>query len=574
MIKKISTILVAAFFLMTVSPCFAAESDAYINDSSNVYIVKLKESAPDTVTLMAESELSEISEEAGLYHASSISEIRELGESVEYYEPDGTVTLAGLPNDPYVTEQWSIESLKAEYAWDNGYSGDGVRIAVIDSGVNLSHEDFAETSFETGFNVLDGSHDVTDENGHGTFVCGVLGAVRNNAIGVAGFCTDATIIPIKCFGKSTQTSASAIIRAIYEAVDAYSCDVINLSLDTYTDMSSMRDAVEHATEMGVIVIAAVGNDGTPKLTYPASYENAIGVGAIDKTGYVASFSQKNQSVYVVAPGVEIRGVYYDSNSSYRVWSGTSFSAPYVAAAAVILKQYAPAATVEDFKEILQVSSVDGGAVGYDTSYGYGMLNLENFVNVMETTVEPGSGDFTDIDGHWAKQDINYCVRQKLFSGVSETSFEPETIMNRAMFVTVLSRMTDEEIATYINSFTDVPEDEWYTQASAWGAVNGIVTGVGEGLFDPMGAVTREQMAVFLYRFAIFNSLTDGQTDPSMLTSFADSDDVSDWAATAMAWAVSSGLITGRDSNELCPKDSAKRCEVATIITRFFKTFDF
>lgn len=572
--KKLCVILAAVFLLSVFQPCRALESNTYTTDTNSAdgYIVKLKAAPTDTVSLMENTNLTEISSEAGLYRASSLSDIKKLGDDVLYYEPDCKVKLEDIPNDTYASKQWSIDYLGISSAWDAGYNGEGVKIAVIDSGVNLAHEDFAGANFATGYNVISNSNDVTDEMGHGTFICGLFAAARNNGKGIAGFSTEATIIPIKCFGASKETSASYLVKSIYVAVDDYGCDVINLSSGMEENVRSMEDAVDYAASKGIIVVASAGNEGNSTLNYPAAYDCTVGVGAVDQNGLVTSFSEKNRSVFVVAPGAKILSLSYKSNDTLT-WDGTSFSAPFVAVAAAILKQYEPSATINDFKDILIASSVDGGVAGYDTSYGYGSLNIANFVSVMSNYELRGIGEiFPDVKGQWASTSIDYCYKNGLFTGVTSSSFEPETVMNRAMFVTVLSRMSAETIAGYQNSFTDVPSDSWYTQPCAWGAVNGIAGGLGDGSFSPLGSVTREQMAVFLYRYAILYGLTDGSSSPATLFTFSDKDEVSTWAADAMAWAVENNLITGRSETSLCPRDSAKRCEVATIISRFVNAF--
>ena len=567
--KRTGIMLIAALLLSVFQPCFAYENGTNLEDYKNGYIVQLKQPLEDSAVLMDNTELREVSDEAGLYHVDSLSEIDRLGSLVEYYEPDYPVTLSDLPSDTYASKQWSIDSLGISYAWDKGYNGKGVRVAVIDSGVNSLHEDFEGTTFDKGINIMNGSHDVTDEMGHGTFVSGVLGATRNNNMGIAGFCTDVTIIPIKCFGSNVETSASYIVSAIYEAVDIYKCDIINLSLGMTHDMDSMRTAVQYASDKGVIIISAVGNNGTTQLNYPAAYDCVIGVGSVDKNGQVASFSQKNSSVFVVAPGVSLVGLSSKSNSSYVIGDGTSYSTPHVTVAAAILKQHAPNANYDDFAAILRESSTDGGVAGYDNTYGYGSLNIESFVTAMEAYNFGDIGDvFPDVNGHWAEESIKFCVNNRLFNGVSNSSFMPETQMTRAMFVTVLSRMSGESIIGFPNNFSDVESSIWYAQPCAWGSAAGIVTGTGNGTFEPEGNVTREQMAVFLYRYAKLYNFTDGNYDEAALLDFTDNGKISPWAKEAMAWAVQNGLITGRTGNALYPQDSAKRCEVATIITRF------
>lgn len=574
--KRICVILAAALLLSVFQPCYASSGNQSAENSAGGYIVKLKETKENSASLMAlDMGLREVCGEAGIYHADTLSEIAELGDMVEYYEPDCMVTLSALPNDTYASKEWSIGNLEADYAWEKGYNGEGVRVAVIDSGVNSLHEDFDGTVFDKGLNKINGSHDVTDEMGHGTFVSGVLGAARNNGIGVAGLCTGATIVPIKCFGKSVETNASYIISAVYDAVDVYDCDVINLSLGMTADMQSMKDAVEYAAGKGVIIVSAVGNSGTSQLNYPAAYDCVVGVGSINQSGQVASFSQKNSSVYVVAPGVGLVGL---KNTSYNAYefngNGTSYSTPHATMAAVILKQYAPFADYQDFEAILRQSAIDRGTKGYDTSYGYGCLNIKNFIQVMEAYDFGDVGDaFPDIKGHWAEENIKYCVNQKLFTGVTSSRFMPEINMTRAMFVTVLSRMSGENISGFPNMFSDVDGNAWYAQPCGWGAATGIVSGTGNGVFSPEGNVTREQMAVFLYRYANLYNLTDGAFSESVLYNYSDRGKVSPWAKDALAWAVGNGLITGRTENTLCPQDSAKRCEVAAIIFRFLNNFN-
>jgi hypothetical protein len=574
MMKKIGSVLIVALLLSIFQPCLAQSDNTGTANSPNGYILKLKNSSDSSSVVSESSGLNVICAKAGLYHADTLTEISKLGDAVEFYEPDGTATLSALPDDKYAIKQWSIDSTEISSAWDKGYNGAGVRIAVIDSGIDAGHEDLAGAKIDTGFNMIDGTDDVTDKLGHGTFVSGVLVATRDNKLGIAGFCTDATIVPLKCFSDSLETKASYVISAIYEAVDGYACDVINLSVGMDINLKSLEEAVEYAASKGIIVVSAVGNDGTAKLDYPAAYQCVVGVGAVNTDGRVANFSQRNDSVYVVAPGGSIPGLGIISSSSYVSGSGTSYSTPFVTAAAVILKQYAPSATYFDFATLLRKAAVDQGETGYDTSYGYGSLDYAKFVEAMEEYNFDDIGKvYSDVEAHWAKESIRYCVNLGLFNGITDSSFEPETDMSRAMFVTVLARMSGEDISSYTNSFSDVPSDAWYKDACAWASEKGIVTGTGDGIFNPDGKITREQIAALLYRYAKLYGISDGTYDDTEL-SFYDSGSISAWAQAAMQWANQNELITGRENNTICPLDSAKRSELATIMSRFNNSFKY
>lgn len=566
--KGIASALALALLLTLLpgfAPARAAESAAA---DANGYIVTLGDPAAGQAALQSVPALEALSTAQGVYRADSLDEVEALGSRVKSVEPDYTAHLLALPNDKYIAEEWTVEALHMPAVWDQGFTGAGVRVGVIDSGVNSMHEDFAGTNFDRGYNVLNGSHDVTDENGHGSFVCGVIAETKDNGIGFAGLTPDVTLVPIKCFGKSEETNSSYIIKALYAAVDDYNCDVVNLSLGMTESTAAMKTAVEYATNKGVLVVSAVGNDGTTVYNYPAAYDCVVGVGSVEADGSVSSFSQKNDSVYVTAPGGTIYGPSYASNNRYAKGSGTSFASPHVAAAAAILKQYAPNATCIDFETLLRRSVTDAGAAGYDTSYGWGSLDMASFVAAMKSYNFSDVGlVYPDVEGHWAAQSIRYCVNAKLFSGVSTASFAPETNMSRAMFVTVLARLSGSDLSAYQNSFTDVEDDAWYAGASAWGAASNIVSGVGDGRFAPDNDITREQVATFLYRYAQTYGLT-GNYDRSALSGYSDRGSVSSYAKEAMTWAVAKGYITGQTTSTLAPLSTARRSEVAAMLARF------
>lgn len=177
--------------------------------------------------------------------------------------------------------------------------------------------------------------------------------------------------------------------------------------------------------------------------------------------------------------------------------------------------------------------------------------------------------FTDVkDNAWYKSAVEYAVNKKLFSGVSETEFAPESTMTRAMLVTVLYRLENQPDVSGDMHFTDVAENEWYTKAILWAAQNGIVSGVSETEFNPNGNITREQLATILNRYAAFKK--NDSTGAADLSAFADSENISDWAAHAIKWAVANKLLNGTDNKELKPHAGATRAEVAAIFMRYIE----
>ena len=169
-------------------------------------------------------------------------------------------------------------------------------------------------------------------------------------------------------------------------------------------------------------------------------------------------------------------------------------------------------------------------------------------------------------GNWAHAGIDYVTENGLMQGMGNSKFEPNTTMTRAMLVTVLWRYAGSPVDG-VNTFTDVRDGQWYTQAIAWAAKNGVVNGVGNGKFDPNGLITREQMAAILYRYAA-NIGIDVSASTS-LSAFPDGGRTSGYAVESVEWAVAVGLIQGVGS-QLQPRGNATRAQVATILMRFIE----
>lgn len=187
----------------------------------------------------------------------------------------------------------------------------------------------------------------------------------------------------------------------------------------------------------------------------------------------------------------------------------------------------------------------------------------------ETTAETCPSEaYTDLDRNgWYHEYVDWALKNGVMNGVGGGLFEPNGETTRAMLVMVLYRMAGApDMAGRESSFTDVSADSWYGAAVIWASENGIVNGVGGGLFDPDASLTREQMAMMLYRFAGYlGSNTEKRAD---LSAYGDADAVSAAAQDAMAWAVAEGLVNGRSAAELAPKAGATRAELATILFRF------
>lgn len=177
--------------------------------------------------------------------------------------------------------------------------------------------------------------------------------------------------------------------------------------------------------------------------------------------------------------------------------------------------------------------------------------------------------FTDIaKDDWAYEGIKYVYDNNMVKGISETLYGPAMNLTRATLVTLIYRMESEPEAP-VNAFSDITGGAWYEKAVAWAAGNEIVLGVGEGLFAPDNNITREQIAVILYKYTKFKG-GDVSKTADLAQQFTDADSVSSWAKDAVAWAVAEGLIKGKGEGNVAPADLATRAEIATVLMRYMK----
>ncbi|TNF06518.1 MAG: DUF5011 domain-containing protein, partial [Bacillota bacterium] len=287
-------------------------------------------------------------------------------------------------SDPYANQQYALDLMDVDQAWTMTKGSTSTMIAIIDSGIDTDHDEFVGKLSPLAYNSRTqqvGLTYVQDDTGHGTMVAGVIGAKHENGEGIKGILEEVTLLIIKANNADNPStpdedesglySDSSIIEAIYYAVD-HGADVINLSLGgTYANPLT-REAVEYATEMGVVVVGASGNDGNSDLLYPASFSDVISVGSVGETRIISDFSNYNNMVDISAPGEDIVTTYL--NNEYRSASGTSFAAPQVTGVIGLLLAHNPNQTPAEIYERITETAVDRGTVGKDNYYGYGIIN--------------------------------------------------------------------------------------------------------------------------------------------------------------------------------------------------------
>lgn len=330
-------------------------------------------------------------------------------------------SLAALPgsaatNDPHFGKQWALSKIKAEKAWTYS-TGASVVIAIIDTGIDLAHEDLA-ANLTAGTNILKCPPQKgkskpcnttgQDDQGHGSHVAGIAAAVTGNGKGIAGVAPGAKLMPVKVLDASGSGSTGDIERGIRYAADK-GAKVLNLSLGITTalgpfakvtgQLSGIYSAIDYAWSKGTVIVIAAGNDSLPLCAEPAAAPKALCIGATDNNDLIARYSNSGD-IDVTAPGgfgsifcedfsrdilsTIWAGSAYDCQgkatnnpshiflTGYETLAGTSMAAPHVSGIAALL--FAQGLSNQQVVERIKATSDDLGTPGYDPVYGWGRAN--------------------------------------------------------------------------------------------------------------------------------------------------------------------------------------------------------
>jgi len=297
--------------------------------------------------------------------------------------------------DPFIGDQYALNMMDVHQAWTQTTGSSNVLIAIVDTGIDINHEEFTNRISNVSYNSRTkqvGLSQVIDDNGHGTMVAGVIGANKDNSKGIAGIVQNSPLLIIKANRLDNPNTTedeskffddASIIEAIYYATNQ-GAKVINLSLGSSSANPLTKDAIDYARSQGVIVVAAAGNDGKNEKFYPASFEGVISVGAVDSTKTIWENSNFNDAIDVVAPGVGIVTTF--TGNGYGSATGTSLAAPQVTGVIALMLAYFSNDTDQMILAQLIHAAMDQGSPGYDIYYGQGIINASDALAVQYITV--------------------------------------------------------------------------------------------------------------------------------------------------------------------------------------------
>jgi len=510
-------------------------------------------------------------------------------------------------NDPGVGLQWHLSALGLSEVWGQT-SGDGVVVAIIDSGVSTGGEDLDCHLFVSPYNAIDrttGMAAAADDNGHGTHVAGTVAQCTDNGVGVAGVAFDATLMPVKMLDENGSGGMSDLARGIVWAQE-HGADVINLSLGTNlppgcTDCTGMvDDAIEAAVADGVVIVAASGNDDISVVSYPAGHPDVIAVGATDFNNLRAPYSNRGSALDLVAPGGDLDqdvngdtfgdGVlqesFFGGAWNYYFSHGTSMAAPHVSGAVALLLAAHPEFDRGSVEQVLEETALDLGAAGFDSSYGHGFLQIHSALtfDLVAPVWDPDSEIAVDEFGQhhlrvsWDPADDNEGViayrvtvggavvstqsgRQLTVTGLQPGSvYRFEVEARDAVGNWSVPLVANIQTARF---FFDT-EGHLFDDDIDWLSGMDVTRGCNppaNDLFCPDDPVTRGQMAAFLVRALGLEANTHpGFSDVGSSSTF-----VTDIGKLATA-----GITRGCDppgNDRFCPDDSVTRAQMAAFLVR-------
>jgi subtilisin family serine protease len=284
----------------------------------------------------------------------------------KFAEVDQLVSADLTPNDAYFASEWHLQTVDATSAW-NSSTGYGITVAILDSGIDATHPDL-QGQLVPGWNFYDNNSNTSDVYGHGTKVAGVVAALGNNGMGVAGIAWNAKVMPVRVSDTSGVGTWSAIASGLNWAADR-GAKVANLSFAVQSS-STTQTAAQYFRNKGGVVVNSAGNYGV--LDPTAASDALVSVSATDSTDTLASWSSYGPYVDLSAPGV---GIWTTTvGGGYGAVSGTSFSSPLTAGVAALMMAANPALSPSQIVSLLKSTAVDLGATGSDYYFGSGRVN--------------------------------------------------------------------------------------------------------------------------------------------------------------------------------------------------------
>ncbi|WP_221567012.1 S8 family serine peptidase [Alkalihalobacillus sp. TS-13] len=460
-------------------------------------------------------------------------------------------------------------------------AGNGVKIAILDSGVDTDHPDLRIAG---GVSFVKSEPSYEDKNGHGTHVTGIVGA-QNNEIGILGVAPKADIYAVKVLNQYGNGSQSEVIAGIQWAIDN-DMDIINLSLTSPVGSTALQSILKVAKDKGIFVVSASGNSeehpSGEHVQYPARYPETIAVGSIKENRSLSTFTMYGPSLDLIAPGENIMSTYL--NGKYEESSGTSMATPFVTGTIALYKEFYPDATYEDIQSLLYLYAWDFWPKGKDDKFGYGLVQTpyeKELLPVKDLRVFPSLKNLEkgEIELKWEKshyppEHINFNVYRdgklvRTLSGSSTSFIESVPYGKYTYSATIIDKAGRESPLNTIKvnlqdeykGFIDVGSTSWYGDAIVHLKQEGIINGYPDGTFLPEESITRGEASMLLGKVFGLDTTRTGTIYKDVSKSY--------FASGIIQILAERSITKGYPDGKFYPNDSLTRGDAAVLLKRAF-----
>lgn len=510
---------------------------------------------------------------------------------------------AGLPNDPFLqrssssqsnNQYWAYAS-KLTQAWENAGSSRNVTVALFDTAVDMDHPDLEGNLLaDLAYNATDRdlvSNAPISAGRHGTMTAGLVSAVANNNLGIAGASYNAKVLPVAVFdekGSSDTTrllsAFSYVFRTMEQRPDT-NIKVVNISAGRYASSNTGNDNMLQAyidtalARYGILTVCAGGNGYNNEFRVPrtdrlipSDFPNAVSVTSLNPDNTNVVGSDYNMAKDISAAGMNVYST--SLGNGFSSGSGTSLSAPIVSGTIAMLYAAAPESSASQILDALYGSADEIVDARNDRSKVSGSHGSLDAYMALICSVAYEGRPFTDVrSGQWYYESVAYNKYYSLMNGISGArQFQPDRGITRAEAAAVLYNYADPQYDSEPAAKSDVDQSEWYAKCVNWACANGVMNGYAHSdRFGPNDPLTREQLTCIIANYARNYS---EPVDMSKFNSFADRNAVSPWAKDDVAWAISKGVINGVGSGSnrtISPQGIVSRAEMAAIMMNSITT---
>lgn len=460
-------------------------------------------------------------------------------------------------------------------------TGAGVKIGILDSGIDASHPDLVRrvVGGECLMTIIktNGCPDgYMDDSGHGTHVAGII-AANNNTFGTVGVAPASSLYAIKVLDGNGMGSTSTLIAGIEWAI-RQKLDMINISITAPVYEPALEKVLQKAYDSGMLIVAAAGNTGPPSsslgssVEYPAKFASVIAVSSIDANDNMDPLSSTGPEVEFSAPGVKIYSLY--PGADFTTASGTSMAAPFVTGVAALYKQKYPDMTNKQIRALLQKNAKDLGTAGRDAKYGYGLVHVDqNTIDQLSVpAASDGSGkvtiDTSELAGRYESFNIyrgDVLVTKNStgtewtdYASAGTVSYTFRPVVNGKESAVLFRTMKVKVSAPVIR---DLNAQKWYDRYMMYVNHAGYMDGFPDGTFRPETAITRGEAAILIGKALGLNGT---QRD----TSFSD---VSEKTVSSgyVQSLMEAGITSGFPDGTFRPAKTVTRAEMAIMMSRAF-----